>query len=133
MDDAETATWFRAYLADFAALGRGDIGDARRILDHYGVPMIVSSDDGPMFLMDETQVLSFTQQQIEAMRSAGYDHSAELAAETTVLNRTCALHRGRFARIRADGTEISRLEASYLITDAPVGRRISAIVVHSAP
>jgi hypothetical protein len=132
MDEADVATWFRAYLADFAALGCGALGDVRRILDHYGVPMTVSSDAGPLFLMDEAQVLAFAQQQIEGMRAAGYDHSTELAAETTVLNRTCVLHRGRFARVRADGSEISRLEATYLITDAPVGRRISAIVVHSA-
>jgi hypothetical protein len=65
------------------------------------------------------------------MRSAAYDRSDELAADTTIVNRTCALHRGRFARLRADGTEIARLEATYLIAEVPAGRRISAIVIHS--
>lgn len=132
MDDAEVARWFRSYLADFAALGRGDVQDVRSILAHYGPPMTVSSDSGTIHLTDEAKVLAFAQQQIGALRSAGYDHSTELAAETTVLNRTCALHRGAFARVRADGSEISRLEATYLITDGPAGRRISALVVHSS-
>ena len=67
------------------------------------------------------------------MRAAGYDRSEVLAGETTVLNRTCAVHHGRFARLRADGSEISQVEATYVITDGAVGRRISALVVHSGP
>lgn len=126
----EVERWFAAYLADFVALGRGDIGDVRRILDHYGVPMIVSTDAGTRFLADEEQVLAVARQQVEGMRAEGYDRSDELAAETTVLNRSCAIHRGRIARLRADGSEISRVEISYLITDGPAGRRISALVVH---
>jgi uncharacterized NTF2-like protein DUF6841 len=39
----------------------------------------------------------------------------------------------RFARLRADGTEIARLEATYLIAEVPAGRRISAIIIHSTP
>lgn len=133
MDKLEVKRWFDSYLADFVGLGRGDIDDVRRILAHYGVPLLLSTDAGCMVLTDEAQVVAVAQQQIDGMLSAGYDHSDELAAETTVLNRSCATHRGRFSRLRADGTEIARLEATYLITDGPVGRRVSAIVVHSAP
>jgi hypothetical protein len=95
--------------------------------------LILSSDAGCRFLTEEAQVLAAVQQQVDSMRSADYDRSDELAAETTVLNQSCSVHCGRFARLRADGTEISQLEATYLITDGPAGRRISAIVVHSAP
>ncbi|GAB1514294.1 DUF6841 family protein [Actinophytocola sp. KF-1] len=132
MDVAEVDRWFAAYLADFVALGRGEIHDVRRILAHYGVPLILSTDAGCLFLTDEEQVLATARQQVDSMRSAGYDRSEELAAETTVLNRSCALHRGTFARLRADGTELSRFDATYLITDGPDGRRISAIVLHPA-
>lgn len=131
MDEIEVKRWFAAYLADFVALGRGDIDDVRRLLDHYGVPLLLSSDAGSTVLMDEAQVLEAAQQQIDGMRSAGYDRSDELSAETTVLNGSCAVHRGVFSRRRADGTEIGRLEATYLITDGTAGRRISAIVRHS--
>jgi hypothetical protein len=131
MDEHEVKRWFDAYLADFVALGRGDIDDVRRVLDYYGVPLLLSSDAGSMVLLDEAQVLGAAQQQIDGMRSAGYDRSDELGAETTVLNRSCAIHRGRFSRLRADGIEIARLEVTYLITDGTAGRRISAIVLHS--
>jgi hypothetical protein len=72
-------------------------------------------------------------QQVDGMRVAGYDRTEELDAETVVLNGSCAGHRARFARLRADGSEISRLEVTYLITDRSEGRRISALVVHSLP
>jgi uncharacterized NTF2-like protein DUF6841 len=133
MDTDEVRGWFGSYLADFIALGRGDLDDVRRILDHYGVPMLVSTDAGSTVLTDEDQVLAVARQQVDGMRAAGYDRSEELAGDTTVLNRTCATHRGRFARVRADGSEISQVDATYLITDGAAGRRISAIIVHSGP
>ena len=131
MDEVEVDRWFRSYLTAFAALGRGEAEDARRLLDHYGVPLLVGTDAGCLALDDEAKVLAFARQQIEGLRAAGYDRSDELAARTTVLNGSCALREGRFARLRADGSEISQITCTYLITDGPGGHRISAIVVHS--
>jgi len=133
MDEIEVKRWFDSYLADFVALGRGEIDDVWRVFPHYGVPLLLSTDAGCTVLTDETQVLAVVQQQVDGMRSAGYDRSDELAAETTVLNHSCATYRARFARLRADGSEIAQLEATYLITDRPAGCRITAIIVHSAP
>lgn len=133
MDQNDVTRWFDEYFADFVALGRGEIDDVRRILTHYGVPMLVSSDAGCILLTDEAHILAMAQQQIDGMRSAGYDRSVELLAETTVLNRSSATHHGRFSRRRADGTEIAQVEATYLIADGPAGRRIQAIILHSAP
>ncbi len=133
MDVAEIEHWFDDYLAEFAALGRGDVDDTGRILAYYGVPLVLSSDAGCLFLTDEGQVRAAAQQQVDALRAAGYDRSEVLDCDTTVLNASCAVHRGRFARLRSDGSEIAALEATYVITDGPVGRRISVIAVHSAP
>ena len=36
MDAAEVKNWFGDYLADFVALGRGDVEDVRRILTATG-------------------------------------------------------------------------------------------------
>jgi hypothetical protein len=130
MDTAEARSWFAAYFAEFVALCRGDHDDVRRILDHYGVPMMVSTRAGTRFLTDEEQVLAVAHQQVDAMRAAGYDRSDEQLAETTLLNASCAVHRGRFARLRADGSEISVADVTYLITDGPAGCRISALIVH---
>ena len=46
--------WFDSYLADFMALGRGEIVDVRRILRYYAVPLIVSTDARSTTLTDET-------------------------------------------------------------------------------
>lgn len=131
MDEAEVDQWFAGYFADFVRLGRGDENDVRRILEHYAVPLLVSTEASSMVLTDEAQVLGMMREQIDAMREAGFDRTEQLASETTVLNQTCALHRGRFSRLRADGTEIIRFAATYVITDGPAGRRISALVLHT--
>jgi hypothetical protein len=131
VDEREVTSWFQAYLADFIALGRGDRDDVRRLLEHYGVPLIVSTDADCFFLTDEEQVLAAAERQIAGLRANGYDRSEGLSAATVVVNATCALHRAAFARLRADGTEIARVETTYVITDGPAGRRISALLAHS--
>ncbi len=131
MDEVQVDRWFNSYLAEFGAVGRGDVEDVRRLLEYYGAPLLVGTDGGCTALSDEAQVLAFVEQQVQGMRSAGYDRSDELAAETTVLNGSCALRRGRFSRLRADGSEIAQIACTYLITGSSVGNRISAVVVHS--
>ncbi|WP_369255876.1 DUF6841 family protein [Geodermatophilus amargosae] len=131
MDEHEITRWYRAYLADFVALARGDSDDVRRLLAHYGVPLIVSTDAGCSHLTDEDQVLALARRLVSGLRASGYDRGEELSSATVVLNGTCALHRAAFARLRADGTEITRVETTYLITDGPAGRRISALLAHS--
>jgi hypothetical protein len=131
MDEADVERWFASYLADFIAPGRGDSDDIRRILAHYGVPMIFQYRRWVPDPHHRGAGLATAKQQIDGMRSAGYDRSDELGAETAILNRSCAVRRGRFARLRADGTEISQLEATYLITEGAADHRISAIIIHS--
>jgi hypothetical protein len=60
-----------------------------------------------------------------------YARSEILDSEVTVLNSKSALYRGTFSRQRSDGSEISRLTATYLVTDGAAGRRISVLAVHS--
>ena len=132
MDALSVERWFADYLADVIALGRGDAQDVGRLVGRYGVPLLVSTDSGCRTLADGAEVLGFAEQQVDELRAAGYDRSEELAAETEVLNRSCATRCALLSRLRADGTEIARLRVTYLITDAGRGPRISAIVVHSA-
>ena len=133
MDVAEVERWYASYVADYAAVVRGDIDDARHLLSYYTLPLLFSSDAGSMLLGDERQLLALAQQQMDGLRSACYDRSEELDAETAVLNRSCALRRGRFARLRADGTEIARVEFTYVIIEGQRGRRIAALIAHTAP
>jgi len=71
------------------------------------------------------------QQQVDAMRAAGYARSQILDSGATVLNSTSALYHQTCSRQGSDGSEISRGTTTYLVTDGPAGRRISILAVHS--
>lgn len=130
MDGADVERWFAEYLAAFEACGRGE-RETGSLLAYYGVPMLATTDGGFFALTSAEAVVGAVQQQISAMRDAVYDHTVTLDAEVAVLNATSALYRATFSRRRADGNEVSRLTASYLVTDGAVGRRISVLAVHS--
>jgi hypothetical protein len=131
VDKDDVSRWFGEYLEVFAAGGRGD-NEASALLAYYGVPLLLPTDGGFSSLTREDQVVAVVQQQIDGMQAAAYDHTEVLASDLTVLNTTCALHRGTFSWQRADGEEIKRLTVTYLVTDGPGGRRISALIPHSS-
>jgi len=130
VDDNDVSQWFGDYLNAFAACGRGE-SDTASLLAYYGVPLFLTTDDGFFALSSDDQVVATVQQQVDGMRAAGYGQSQILDPQVTVLNSTSALYQGTFSRQRSDGAEISRLTATYLVTDGPMGRRISALAVHS--
>lgn len=122
--------WFGEYLDAFAACGRGE-SDTGSLLEYYGVPLLLTANTGFFALTSDDQVVAALQPQVDGMREAAYDRSEIVDPEVTVLNFTSALYRGTFSRQRSDGGEISRLTATYLVTDGAVGRRISVLAVHS--
>jgi hypothetical protein len=130
VDNSDVSRWFGEYLDAFAACGRGE-SDTASLLAYYGVPLLLTTDDGFFALTSDDQVVAVAQQQVDGMRAAGYGRSEVLDSQVTVLNSTSALYRGTFSRQRSDGGEISRLTATYLVTDGSIGRRISALAVHS--
>jgi hypothetical protein len=126
VDNSDVSRWFGEYLDAFAACGRGE-RDAASLLAYYGVPLLLTTDDGCLALTTDDQVVAAAQQQVDGMRAADYDHSEVLFSEVAVLNSTSALYRGSFSRRRRDGGEIGRLTVTYLVTDGSIGRRISAL------
>ena len=128
--DNDVSRWFERYLDAFAACGRGE-SETASLLAYYGVPLLVTTDGGFFALTSDDQVVAVLQQQVDEMRAAGYGRSEILGSEVTVLNATSALYRGTFSRQRSDGEQISRLTATYLVTEGPMGRRISVLAVHS--
>lgn len=122
--------WFDEYLEAFAACGRGE-SETASLLAYYAVPQLVTTDGGFFALTTAAQVVASVQPQIDGMRAAGYARSEVLDAQVTVLNGTSALYRATMSRQRGDGSEISQLVATYLVTDGPTGRRISVLAVHS--
>ena len=131
VDPADVDRWFGGYLEAFAACGRGE-RQPSALLAFYGVPLLLSSDDGFVALTTGDQVVAMAQRQVDGMRRADYHHSEVLDLEVSPLNSVSALVRGTFSRRRRDGSEVGRLTATYLVTGAPDGRRISALSVHSS-
>jgi len=130
MDNNDVSQWFAEYLHAFAACGRGE-SDAASLLAYYGVPLLLTTDDGFYPLTSDDQVVGAMQQQVDGMRAAAYSRSKVLGSEVTVLNSTSALYQGTYSWQRSDGGEIRRVTLTYLATDESAGRRISALAVHS--
>ncbi len=130
VNENEVRQWFGEYLSAFEACGRGEF-DTTSLLAYYGVPLLITTDDGAFPLSTDDQVVAALRPQVDGIRAAGYDRTEVLAAEVTVLNATSALYRGTFSRQRGDGGEVGRLTATYLVTDGPAGRRISVLAAHS--
>ena len=136
MDVDDTRQWFAEYVRVFEACGRGASDDISRLMDYYAVPyavpLLLTTEAAAVALMTEQEVLATVHDQISGMRAAGYHRSETLDSETRSINAITALHTAEFSRRRADGSEIQRLRASYLIIDSRRGRRISALAVHTA-
>ena len=131
VDVADFGAWFEEYLGAFAACGRGESEDLRILLQYYGVPLLLTTDDAAVALTTEDEVLDAVRGQIQGMRAAGYNGSKTLSSEVVPINATSTLYTAEFSRQRPDGSEIGRLRATYLITVGPNGRRISALAVHA--
>jgi hypothetical protein len=131
MREAEVRAWFDQYLKALAALGRGETEDLRSLLEYYGVPLLVATDDAVQALSTEDGVIGFARQQVEAMRAASVDRIETMACDITELNANAVLYRGDFARRRSDGTEAARLRVTYVITADMVGVRVSVAVIHT--
>jgi hypothetical protein len=131
LEVARIGPWFDDYLRAFALCGRGDSDDVETLLEYYGVPLLLTTDEEVVALTSREAVLDVARKQVAGLRAANYDRSETLDAETTSLNATTAMHAAGFTRLRADGTEIARIRVTYLITDGRDGRRISAIVLRT--
>lgn len=129
VDNRDASLWFRQYLDAFAACGRGETSTAA-LLAYYGVPLLLTTDGGVFALTSDDQIVAAVQPQVDRMRAAGYHHSEVVGSEVNVLNSTSALYRGTFSYHRNDGSEISLVTVTYLVTDGAAGRRISALLVH---
>ena len=130
VDSSDVSQWFGEYLSAFVACARGET-DTASLLAYYGVPLLLTTDGGFFAVASGDQVIAAVQQQVDGMRAASYGRSEILRSQVTVLNATSALYVGTISRQRSDGGEINRLTATYLVTDGPAGRRISALAVHS--
>jgi hypothetical protein len=74
VDGGDVSRWFGEYLDAFAACGRGE-RDTASLLAYYGVPLLLTTDDGFFALTSDDQVVAAVHQQVDGMRAAGYHRS----------------------------------------------------------
>ena len=48
------------------------------LLGHFGVPMIVTSDEGVVTLMTDDEAAAVMQSQVDGLRALGFDHTEVL-------------------------------------------------------
>jgi hypothetical protein len=122
--DADTVNrWFNEYFDTFAACARGD-RDMSALLSHYGLPLVVTSDDGVTTFMTDDEAAAMMQSLADGLRGQGYHHTDVLHSEVTVLNATSALYRAPMSWRNADGGEIGCPTITYLVIDDVAGLRI---------
>ncbi|HTI78572.1 MAG TPA: hypothetical protein VL634_26450 [Mycobacterium sp.] len=129
LDADSVGRWISEYLDTFAACARGD-GDMAALLGHFGVPMIVTSDEGVVTLMTDDEAAAVIQSQVDGLRALGYDHSEVLHSEVTLLNDSSAVFRATLSRRNVDGGEIDNPTLTYVVTDDVVGPRIVLLAAH---
>ncbi|HJT96455.1 MAG TPA: hypothetical protein VJ777_31640 [Mycobacterium sp.] len=120
--------WFDQYLDVFAACARGD-REIPSLLGYYGVPLILTTDDGVTALMTDDEAAAVMQSQIDGLRAMGYHHTVVLHSQVIVLNSTSALYRGTMSRRSADDSEIGCPAITYLVTVDDAGPRITVLAV----
>jgi hypothetical protein len=125
--DAEVVgRWFDEYFDMFGACARGD-REMSALLGYYGVPLILTTDDGVTTLMTDGEAAAVMQSQIDGLRAMGYHHTAVLHSEVIVLNSTSALYRCTLSRRDAGAAEIGCPSITYLVTDDVAGLRIALL------
>jgi hypothetical protein len=129
LDADAVGRWFDEYFDTYAACARGE-REMSTLLSLYGVPMVLTTDEGVVTLMTDDEAAAVMQSQIDGLRAQGYHHTDVLHSEVTVLNSTSALLRASLSRRNADAGEFDSPTVTYLVTDDVAGLRIVLLAVH---
>ena len=129
LDADAVGRWFNDYFDTFAACARGE-RDMTELLGCYGVPMVLTTDEGVVVLMTDDEAAAMMQSQVDGLRANNYHHTDVRHSEVTVLNSTSALYRASLSRRNVDGGEFDRPTITYLVTEDVAGLRIVVLAVH---
>jgi hypothetical protein len=126
LDAGAVGRWFDDYLETFAACVRGE-QEMATLLAHYGVPLIITSDDGVIEVMTDDEAAGIIQSLVDGLRGLGFHHIEVLHPEVTVLNAMSAIYRATMSRRNEHGDEIGCPTITYLVTDDVAGMRIKVL------
>lgn len=128
--DAKTVSGFlNEYLEAFAACVIGE-QEIATLLGFYGVPLIITSDDGVIALTTDNEVTTVIQGQVDGLRALRYRGTRVLQSEVIGLNATSALYRASLSRYDDMGDEIDSPTITYVVTATDDELRISMLAAH---
>jgi hypothetical protein len=129
MDAGAVNRFLNEYLEAFAACVRGE-QDVASLMAYYGVPLIITSDDGVIALTTDSDIATVIQSQVDGLRGLRYRHTQVLQSQVTGLNAASALYHASLSRSDDAGNEIDCPTITYVVTDGDEGKRIAMLAAH---
>lgn len=128
--DAKTVSGFlNEYLEAFAECVLGE-QEIVKLLAFYGVPLLITSDDGVIALTTDNEVATVIQGQVDGLRALRYRGTRVLQSEVIGLNATSAIYRASLSRFDDKSDEIDGPTITYVVTSTDDDLRISMVAAH---
>ncbi len=129
MDAKLVSRFLDDYLEVFAACVLGE-QEIAKLLAFYGVPLIITSDDGVIALTTDSEVTTVIQGQVDGLRALRYRGTRVLQSEVIGLNATSALYRASLSRYDDENDEIDCPTITYVVISSDDELRISMLAAH---
>ena len=124
--------WYDRYLDTFTSLATRERLDVEALLDSFGVPLVIITEDRYLALPTRDAVLSTAESLIEQLRRANYAGSTIHRLDMRLLNAHAAFVDGVFSRHDRAGNELERFGTAYLVTRIEEEWRFTSIVFTAA-
>ena len=129
MDAKAVSGFLDEYVEVFAACVRGE-QEIAKLLAFYGVPLLITSDDGVIALTTDNEVATVIQGQVDGLRALRYRGTRVLQSEVIGLNATSAIYRASLSRYDDRSDEIDSPTITYVVTSTDDDLRISLLAAH---
>ena len=125
---ADIRAWYDRYLDTFTGLAAGERDDLDALLEFFGVPLVIVTEDRYVALPTREAFLSTAQTLINRLRQVNYDGSTVHRLDIRPLNARAAVIDSGFSRHDWAGNELERFGTVYLAAKTDGGWRFTSIV-----
>jgi ketosteroid isomerase-like protein len=122
--EREVAEAMRAYVEAFTRQ------DPAAAAAHYQTPCLWLTDQGPVVVGTQEELVAQFAALLERLRASGYTGSAFTALHVRALGERTALVSAAVARYGEGGRELERIGATYTLHQGDAGWKITVLVVH---
>jgi hypothetical protein len=125
---AEISDWYGGYLDTFTSLAAGERTDLDSVLNFFGVPLVIVTDDRFLALSTRDEVLGTAKALIDQLLQVNYASSTVHRLDIRPFNIRAVLVEGEFSRHDRRGDELERFGTTYLVAKTDEGWRFTSIV-----